>query len=261
MPTTANWSIEYADISTPASIADIDAAQASSIENALNEALGDDRAVHFYRWADSSARAAQTGMTAGDFGYQTDTAEFYTYTGATWMAARVNAGLVPVIPTSSSSSVSSAGVVTFSAASSVSVNGCFTSAFTHYKVIVEVASRSASSFTTLKLRASGTDLSTGYDLVRTVATGSVAATQLANNGDIPLGSGNFPKQDYTIEVRQPQQARQSGVSARVGEINTAAAPTLTTIDGSTRSTSAYDGFTISAASGTMTGTLRIYGYN
>lgn len=39
-----------------------------------------------YRWADSTARNAQTGMVAGDLGYQTDTGVVYRYDGSAWKA-------------------------------------------------------------------------------------------------------------------------------------------------------------------------------
>ena len=37
-----------------------------------------------YRWANSAARTAQTGMVAGDVGYQTDTGVVYRYSGSAW---------------------------------------------------------------------------------------------------------------------------------------------------------------------------------
>lgn len=52
---------------------------ATSVQNALNT-----RAVKGYRWADSTARAAQTGMTLGDLGFQADDATLYRYSGSAW---------------------------------------------------------------------------------------------------------------------------------------------------------------------------------
>lgn len=42
------------------------------------------RAIQTFRWADATARAAQTGMQAGDRGYQIDTGVDYSYNGTTW---------------------------------------------------------------------------------------------------------------------------------------------------------------------------------
>jgi hypothetical protein len=44
------------------------------------------RAIQTFRWADSTERASQAGMVAGDRGYQIDTATFYTYIGGTWVS-------------------------------------------------------------------------------------------------------------------------------------------------------------------------------
>ena len=43
-----------------------------------------------YRWANAAARAAQTGMAAGDKGFQTDTAVEYKYVGTTWVPKGAN---------------------------------------------------------------------------------------------------------------------------------------------------------------------------
>jgi len=41
-----------------------------------------------YRWANSSARTAQAGMTAGEVGYQVDTATVYRWNGTGWWPDR-----------------------------------------------------------------------------------------------------------------------------------------------------------------------------
>lgn len=43
------------------------------------------RAIQTFRWANDAARTAQTGMTAGDIGYQTDTTTFHLYNGSAWI--------------------------------------------------------------------------------------------------------------------------------------------------------------------------------
>jgi len=39
-----------------------------------------------YVWADATARAAQTGMSTGEYGYQSDTTITYRYSGSAWVA-------------------------------------------------------------------------------------------------------------------------------------------------------------------------------
>lgn len=177
-------------------------------------------------------------------------------------------GLKRVIPTSvAGTGVSyspTTGLVTFTAATTaapVSVNGVFTSTYTNYLIQCTVASRSTTSFCTLKMRTSGTDLSTGYDLVRTIRAAAVTTAQLANNGDIPLGSGNFASNEYAVTLFGPQLSAQMRIMSRNVESSAAAAPTIVEVDGSVRSTTARDGFSIIPAAGTFTGTLKVYGYN
>lgn len=178
------------------------------------------------------------------------------------------AGLVPVIPTSVAGTgvtySTTTGLVTFAAtttAAPASVNGVFTSAYRNYLVQATVTSRSTTSFCTFKMRSSGTDLSTGYDLVRTIRAATVTTAQLANNGDIPLGSGNFASNEYAVTLYGPHLAAQMRVMSRNIESSAAAAATIVEVDGSTRSTTSRDGFTLIPAAGTMTGTLKVYGYN
>jgi hypothetical protein len=64
MPTTSPDSIYYADGTTPASLADITAAMATSVQNAFNV-----REMQSFSWANSTAKSAQTGMVLfGTFG-------------------------------------------------------------------------------------------------------------------------------------------------------------------------------------------------
>jgi hypothetical protein len=79
MPTTSPDSIYYADGTTPASLADITSAMATSVQNAMNL-----REAHNFSWPNTAARTAQTGMATGDIGYQIDTGVFYIYSGSAW---------------------------------------------------------------------------------------------------------------------------------------------------------------------------------
>jgi len=79
MPTTTQDSIYYADGTTPASLADITAAMATSVQNALLF-----REMHSFSWANATERGAQTGMIVGDIGYQIDNLVYYRYDGTAW---------------------------------------------------------------------------------------------------------------------------------------------------------------------------------
>lgn len=62
---------------------------AQSTQNALTAVVNqvnDQLQIHTYRWANAGERTAQTGMAAGDLGYQMDTDVIYLYQGAAWKA-------------------------------------------------------------------------------------------------------------------------------------------------------------------------------
>jgi hypothetical protein len=68
--------------------------QADSVDDALTLAITDNRQIQTFRWANAAARAAQTGMVAGDMGYQVDTGIQYQYTGSAWLATPEDTGWI-----------------------------------------------------------------------------------------------------------------------------------------------------------------------
>jgi len=115
MPTTSPDSIYYADGTTPASLSNITAAIATSVQNALNI-----REQKNYVWADTTAQSAQTGMAVGDIGYKVDNDVYYIYSGSAWRIwAKQPTAYTPTITGLSTSSRSfiysiSGGVVSVS---------------------------------------------------------------------------------------------------------------------------------------------------
>ncbi|MGK3946137.1 hypothetical protein ABK046_48280, partial [Streptomyces caeruleatus] len=79
MPTTSPDGIYFADGATAMSAESISAAEATSVQDALDDLVHDNRQLQAYDWANSAARTAQTGMTEGAIGYQRDTDTYYTY--------------------------------------------------------------------------------------------------------------------------------------------------------------------------------------
>lgn len=241
-----------------------DATAGNGLEYTTDGTIVRKLSTEFPPWANAAARAAQTGMIAGDTGYQTDTAVTYYYDGSSWLANQP--GLNLIIPTSVSGSgvsVSNSGTITLAAASSASINGCFTSRFTNYQIFIDITT-SGNSNVQFVLRASGADASTGYDvqLLRGVSTVADAAQSL--NGALwPLSivTGASFRHVGTIDLAQPAVA--------VGTVATAVLtstpnPMTTSGGGGVRSlqhrtTTAYDGFTVSASTGTLTGTIQVYG--
>lgn len=155
----------------------------------------------------------------------------------------------------------------FSAASAVNVNNCFTSTYANYRVTIELSAMSATSGAALRarLRVSGSDNSSsnyyfnGPD-VATSSTQTVGVTRSAGLGTWwTWGSDNANPGFSSIDVFNPQL---SVKTAFAGSFSAASTTDFrfSALGGLMSVTTAYDGFTLLPDSGTITGTICVYGY-
>lgn len=266
MPTTSPDNIYYADGSTPMSAEAISAAEATSVQNALNSLINNTRQIRAFVWADTAARNDQIGMTEGDIGYQLDSDTNYQYTGSVWVA-RYAGGLVPIVPTSVAGTGVSlnagTGLITTTNATTANINGCFTSVFRNYRIFIE--STGTASTLVVTLRASGTDSITGYDRTELLARNATVSSSTNLNGASAtiIGFSNTLMQ-ANIDVSGPQLAvattmlSSGGVHSNPAAVNIANG--LVTNYITHRPSTSYDGVTITY-SAAQSGTIRVYGYN
>lgn len=151
------------------------------------------------------------------------------------------------------------GTVTFSGASTVSLNGVFSSKYEFYMIqIIAVNSSNTQSFL-WKWRNAGSDLSAAnyYNARLSVSTGGTVtgggagATTTSNFGQIATGMGFF-----TVFAAHTQTEPRLNGNAYNSELSG-----LSTFASGYRATQAADGFTIYTSSGTITGTVSVFGYN
>jgi len=187
-------------------------------------------------------------------------------TYATQSYASAQPGMKMVVPTSvavgsGSGSVDTNGAVTFSGASSISLNGCFTSSYTNYKLKFKLTNTSQNDIV-FRLRSGTTDNSTtnynyqGFTAISTTLTGfkSTGATY-GYFGYAEVGSHFFE-----TDIFSPQETEYTGTQCneiRRGEGTNMSILLATSNFGATTS---FDGITIYPLSGTITGTARVYGY-
>lgn len=150
---------------------------------------------------------------------------------------------------------------TFTAVASVSINNCFTSTYDSYRITLQVFG-SAASNCRLRLRVGGVDAN-GTDYydrgyynnagVITALTGTAVQQVFLTNYDTNVG---YPGR-VSCDIHGPNLAART-------VFHTQWADSFTVLAGDTHSThatgNAYDGFTLSPAAGTITGTVRVYGY-
>jgi hypothetical protein len=176
-------------------------------------------------------------------------------------SSNVAAGLKPIVPTSvaigsGSSSVSTLGQVTFSSASSVSLNGCFSSTYDNYKVILDITT-SGSTQISFRYRLSGSDASGSnyaYQFDRGVSTTASAGTGTLTLNELVVN--NVTRLMALTDIFKPALAVATGrLTHFLGDSAVVGA-----VGGLHSLTTAYDGISFIPASGTMTGTVSVYGY-
>ena len=176
------------------------------------------------------------------------------------------AGLAKIVPSSvavgsGTGSADSLGTVTFTSASSVSVNGCFTSTYKNYKVLVNLkTSTTASVFA--RMRASGSDVSANYRNQRlwsfgTTVGGSSSTTDTGINGNFNVQPAT-EFGDFNMEITSPNLAETTRILS-IWTCNNAQETNF--INSALANTTQYDGISVIASTGTITGTVTVLGYN
>lgn len=174
------------------------------------------------------------------------------------------AGLKLIVPSSvagSGVSVSASGKVSFTAATTININGVFSSTYDNYLVVIRHSS-SGNPAIDLRMRLSGTDDSgNNYNWQRLIAENTtVAGARSTSQNVVKVGYSSSAARSgdhvyiYGPALAQPTATRNVNVrglsSASIGDI--AGTHSLST---------AYDGFTLLGDAGTvdLTGALTIYG--
>jgi hypothetical protein len=184
---------------------------------------------------------------------------------ATQSYAAAQPGMKMVVPTSvtvgsGTGAVDTNGAVTFSTASSVSVNGCFTTTYDNYRIIFNTT-LSADADMTFKYRNSGTDTSAAYysyNHSMFPIAGTQGAGTRTNNSTFIAFNGGLGILNYVVDIRNPYISGQKkylnaqGISSALYSIH----QTGGTLD----NTNQFDSFTLAPQSGNITGTVRVYGY-
>jgi hypothetical protein len=182
------------------------------------------------------------------------------YNGTGWVPAP--SGLNRIVPTSvTGGTLGAGGVVTYTAVGGVKLNGVFSSLFDNYLIIIDNASKSAASNVAFQVSLAGTVDSTAanYSAVRGYdnASGRTVATVSASLGAVELEAGTQGRTDIKVDVFSPARATPTLIDARANSY-----PYRADVSGLHNQSTAYDGFQLSPnATGTMTGTVRVYGYN
>jgi hypothetical protein len=188
-------------------------------------------------------------------------------------AAGPNTGLIKIVPTSvavgsGSGSVDVNGNVTFSGASSVSLNGCFNATYDNYQITLQTTAFSGAGalFTQFRLRnASDDSTATWYTALAALSIGNSTADPIlgvgATQGYLPYTTSTAAlTYSPIIEVMRPFLVAKTSVNVR-GYYNTGSRDGIMHGVNQSDVSASYSGITLFPNTGTFSGTLRIYGYN
>jgi len=149
----------------------------------------------------------------------------------------------------------------FSAVASQSVNSVFTSTYTNYLILIDVIPATGSQLN-FKLRASGTDTSTGYNRQVLLAEDTTPSAGRTTNQTVYDLFGTTTSQRTAIEILlyRPNVAGTTGGIVKVSKAYDSSTPVIgIKTFGQTASTQ-FDGFSLIPASSTVTGKVSVYGF-
>ena len=151
----------------------------------------------------------------------------------------------------------------FSAVASFSADSIFTSSYTNYRMICRLTGTTGGAVS-MQLRASTTPATSNYNYQRTqYGGGAVTTTRTTAAANFALGFGSTGSftQSFWLELTGPQLAEATNFNLVFGQSDTSYAfPDYNETLGNNSNSTAYDGFAVSVATGTMTGTYTVYGY-
>lgn len=154
---------------------------------------------------------------------------------------------------------------TFSSASSVSINNCFSSTYTNYRVVFGNITQSTTLVLRIRMRLSGTDsTAASWDYAFPYLYVNGASISI-NNGTaqtgLYVGDTNSTANStaaFSFDVFQPNVARRT---VWLGQAINIYSSFFTMSGGGTHNVeTAYDGFTLYTSTGTITGNYQVYGY-
>jgi hypothetical protein len=180
------------------------------------------------------------------------------------------AGLAKIVPSSvavgsGTGSANALGTVTFSGCSSVSLNDVFSTNYDTYSIISTLTGSTTNAYLQLRLRVSGTDAS-GSDYVWGFMATNSGGTSFTLASGASATTGNITRPSTTdstvsLNIANPFLAKKTIWSGTTSYNDGATVAPAVAVGGAHSLTTSYTGFSLIAASGTITGTVLILGYN
>jgi hypothetical protein len=210
-------------------------------------------------------------LAEGQYAYIEATDTLQVYNGSAWIGA-VNSGLVPMVPTSvavgsGTGTASANGQVTFTTASSVSLNGVFTSSYNNYRILFNTTAASGTGTVTIRLRAAGTDITAANYFTQTMQadgnnTPSANIVELQTSW-VYMSQGNNARalNAFTWDLFNPQLTQRTVGVASNGNLDSGNNSRIILRNYAYEATTSADGLSFIMSANNFTGTITVYGYN
>ncbi len=179
-------------------------------------------------------------------------------------------GLVPLVPTSvtvnlGSASAASSGLVSFSGVQSVSLNGIFSSTYDNYRILFRATGANLGAATYFRLRNAGANRENanyyyGGWMSREGGTLSAWSGNSSSVFDINRLWTGAQGTTSTMEVMNPFDANNATGFSSMSWSNDGSGGFGNSFQGLHSISHSNDGFSLLLSSGTITGTVQVYGY-
>jgi hypothetical protein len=174
------------------------------------------------------------------------------------------AGLAKIVPSSvavgsGTGSANAFGTVTFSGCSSVSLNDVFSATYTNYRIVGRITGTSNGAILSYQNRVSATNAATNYGFIEIEASGIiVSASNMTAQTSTRIGKvQNSKANSIDTLVTGPFLAERTSLFTN----NYFDAPAMTIYGSQHTTETSYTGFTIAINTGTISGTISVYGLN
>ena len=188
---------------------------------------------------------------------------------STVYAPVASGGLVQITPTSiaatgGSGSISATGAVSFTSASAISLNDVFSTTYDNYRIIMNITGSTTNVNVGMRLRVSAADNTTTNYGQQTIESGGTSVSAIRDSGQTQwfrvAAAQTGKNQLHILEITNPFQTEiTSAIGFRNRDVGTSSAETSHVSSGFVATTS-FTGFTLIPTSGTITGTVSVYGY-
>jgi hypothetical protein len=189
---------------------------------------------------------------------------------AGWYVSNRSAGFVPIKPTtvtavSGTATTNAMGVVTFSGVTSINLTGVFSSAYNNYQLMFsQLDATNTANFLAFRMSSSGTDSTASYSRMGTkaISNASNAAINAESQAHLNLGelayTGKFAS---TLSVFNPFLATNTVFTFNSTTVQNGGAQINSVGGGSHSVATSYNGFTLIASAGNISGKVSVIGWN